>query len=139
MSYLCLTAHYIDETWKLHKRIINFCIVENHAGETIGKMVEKCLVFWGITKVFTITVDNASSNDLALKYLKRKLTSWGTTILNGEFLHMRCGAHILGLIVRDGLQEVHGAVLKIRSAVRYVRSSPNRLKRFLKVFRDSKG
>lgn len=130
MSYMCLTAHYVDENWKLHKRIINFCIVDNHAGETIGKMVEKCLVFWGIRRVFTITVDNASSNDLAIRYLKRKLTSWGTTILDGEFLHMRCGAHILGLIVRDGLQEKNASILKVRSAVRYVRSSPSRLKRF---------
>lgn len=138
MSYMCLTAHYVDDAWRLHKRIINFCIVDNHAGETIGKMIEKCLVFWGITKVFTITVDNASSNDLALKYLRRKLTSWGTTVLNGDFLHMRCGAHILGLIVRDGLQEVHGSILRIRSAVRYVRSSPSRLKRFKECLEHQK-
>ncbi|CAN7075043.1 unnamed protein product [Brassica oleracea var. botrytis] len=130
MSYMCLTAHYMDESWKLHKRIINFCIVDNHAGETLGKMVEKCLVFWGISKVFTITVDNASSNDLAIKYLKRKLTSWGTSVLDAEFLHMRCGAHILGLIVRDGLKDERHTVLKVRTAVKYVRSSPNRLKRF---------
>ncbi|KAL1223788.1 Zinc finger BED domain-containing protein RICESLEEPER 2 [Cardamine amara subsp. amara] len=130
LSYMCLTAHYIDEKWGLHKRIINFCIVDNHAGETVGKMVEKCCIFWGIRKVFTITVDNASSNDLALRYLKKKLTSWGTTILGGEFLHMRCGAHILGLIVKDGLKEAHGSILRIRSAVMYVRSSPSRLKRF---------
>lgn len=43
---------------------------------------------------------------------------------------MRCGAHILGLIVRDGLKEEHNSVLKVRSAVKYVRYSPNRLKRF---------
>ncbi|KAL1223809.1 putative AC transposase [Cardamine amara subsp. amara] len=130
LSYMCLTAHYIDEKWRLHKRIINFCIVDNHAGETVGKMVEKCCIFWGIKRVFTITVDNASSNDLALKYLKKKLTSWGTTVLGGEFLHMRCGAHILGLIVKDGLKEAHGSIFRIRSAVRYVRSSPSRLKMF---------
>lgn len=80
-------------------------------------MVEKCLVFWGISKVFTITVDNASSNDLAIKYLKRKLTSWGTSVLDAEFLHMRCGAHILGLIVRDGLKDEHHTVLKVRCQV----------------------
>ncbi|XP_019082736.1 PREDICTED: zinc finger BED domain-containing protein RICESLEEPER 2-like [Camelina sativa] len=51
---------------------------------------------------------------------------------------MRCGAHILGLIVRDGLQEVHGAILRIRSAVRYVRSSPSRLKRFRECLEHQK-
>ncbi|KAL1192855.1 Zinc finger BED domain-containing protein RICESLEEPER 2 [Cardamine amara subsp. amara] len=77
-----------------------------------------------------LRVDNASSNDLALRYLKKKLTSWGTTILGGEFPHVRCGAHILGPIVKDGLKEAHGSILRIRSAVMYVRSSPSRLKRF---------
>ena len=42
-NYMCLTCHFIDDDWKLHKRILNFCIVDNHKGKTIGKMVESCL------------------------------------------------------------------------------------------------
>ncbi|XP_060959777.1 zinc finger BED domain-containing protein RICESLEEPER 2-like [Cannabis sativa] len=44
--------------------------------------------------------------------------------------HMRCSAHILNLIVSDGLKELNEAISSIRNAVRYVRSSPARLKRF---------
>uniref|UniRef100_A0A803KQD5 Lipoxygenase domain-containing protein n=1 Tax=Chenopodium quinoa TaxID=63459 RepID=A0A803KQD5_CHEQI len=37
-----------------------------HKGEAIGKSVEACLEHWGIEdKLFTITIDNASSNDVA--------------------------------------------------------------------------
>ncbi|WRX10852.1 zinc finger protein [Theobroma cacao] len=72
-NYLCLTAHFIDNDWKLHKRILNFCPIYSHKGEAIGKMIEKCLRDWGISKVFTITVDNASSNDVAIAYLKKKI------------------------------------------------------------------
>ncbi|XP_040934486.1 zinc finger BED domain-containing protein RICESLEEPER 2-like [Gossypium hirsutum] len=39
---------------------------QSHKGESIGMMIEKCLLNWGIDKLFTITVDNASSNDVAI-------------------------------------------------------------------------
>uniref|UniRef100_A0A803MCJ2 Transposase n=1 Tax=Chenopodium quinoa TaxID=63459 RepID=A0A803MCJ2_CHEQI len=47
-------------------------------GEAIGKSVEKCLLEWDITKVMTITVDNASSNDVGVQYLRRR---WNSTYL----------------------------------------------------------
>ena len=72
---MCLTAHFIDNDWKLHKRIINFCPISSHRGEAIGKVIEKCLYGQGIDKVFTITVDNATSNDVAISYLKKKLNN----------------------------------------------------------------
>ncbi|KAK9676042.1 hypothetical protein RND81_11G049800 [Saponaria officinalis] len=66
INYMCLTAHFIDNEWKLHKRIINFCPISSHKGDAIGKAVEACLEAWGIEdKLFTVTVDNASSNDVA--------------------------------------------------------------------------
>ena len=43
---------------------------------------------------------------------------------------MRCAAHILNLVVRDGLKDVSVSVLKVRAAVKYVRSSPSRLQKF---------
>lgn len=58
ISYMCLTAHFIDKDWKLHKRIINFCVLPSHKGKDIGKMVEFCLINWGIDKLCTIIVDN---------------------------------------------------------------------------------
>ncbi|KAF2301260.1 hypothetical protein GH714_021834 [Hevea brasiliensis] len=43
---------------------------------------------------------------------------------------MRCMAHIVNLVVMDGLKDVGESVLKVRNAVRYIRSSPARLKKF---------
>nr|KYP37743.1 Putative AC transposase [Cajanus cajan] len=43
---------------------------------------------------------------------------------------MRCCAHILCLIVKDGLKEVDYSILRIRGAVKYIRSSASRLARF---------
>ena len=41
-------------------------------------------------------------------------------------MHMRCCAHILNLIVGEDLKEIDASVAKVREAVRYVKSSPNR-------------
>ncbi|CAA7023974.1 unnamed protein product [Microthlaspi erraticum] len=117
INYMCLTAHYVDESWNLKKKIINFCQIFSHKGELIGKMVERCLLSWGITNVFTITVDNASANDVGIRFLKRRLRTWGISLLDGEHLHMRCGAHILNLVVRDGLDENKATISRIRAAV----------------------
>jgi hypothetical protein len=43
---------------------------------------------------------------------------------------MRCIAHIINLVVVEGLKEVGDSVMRVRAAVRYVRSSPARLKKF---------
>ncbi|KAL4013587.1 hypothetical protein IC575_025759 [Cucumis melo] len=129
VNYMVLTAHFIDSDWVLHKKILNFCQVANHKGET-GKLIESCLLEWGIDKVFSITVDNASSNDGAISYIMKRLRSWKTLILEGELLHMRCCAHVINLIVNEGLKEMHDSIACVRNAVRYVRSSPKRLIKF---------
>lgn len=81
INYKCLTTHYINEDWELKKKIINFCPITSHKGKAIGKAVEKCLLEWGIDRIFTITVDNASSNDVAISYLRKKIQNWGNSIL----------------------------------------------------------
>ncbi|CAL9012690.1 unnamed protein product [Prunus brigantina] len=43
INYMVLTAHFIDDDWVLHKRILNFCVIPNHKGDTIGRLVEACL------------------------------------------------------------------------------------------------
>ena len=96
---MCLTCHFIEDDWKQHKRILNFCIVDNHKGKTIGKMVESCLEGWNIKGIFTLMVNNASSNDVAISYLKEATNMWKGIVLGNECVHVRCCAHILSLIV----------------------------------------
>jgi len=48
-------------------------MVKGHKGEDIGKNLVKCLAKWGLHRVMTITVDNASSNDSGVDYLRNKL------------------------------------------------------------------
>ncbi|KAK8659933.1 hypothetical protein V6N13_030123 [Hibiscus sabdariffa] len=76
LSYTSLTAHFIDDAWKLRKMIINFFPIADHSVELIGRAIEKCLQEWGLKKILTLTTDNASSHDLAIKYLTQILNLW---------------------------------------------------------------
>ncbi|KAA0055499.1 transposase [Cucumis melo var. makuwa] len=114
---MVITAHFIDDDWNLHKRFLNFCQVANYKGDTIGRAIEKCLEGWGIDRLFTVTVDNASSNDVAIAYLVKKFKGRNELVLDGEFIHIRCCADILNLIVSDALKDLHVSIIRIRNAV----------------------
>ena len=56
-----------------------------------------------IKEFFLITLDNASSNNSLVHNLKGHLNINKALLCDGEFLHIRCCAHIVNLIVQDGL------------------------------------
>ncbi|XP_050919512.1 zinc finger BED domain-containing protein RICESLEEPER 2-like [Lathyrus oleraceus] len=130
LNYLTFTEHFVDNEWKYQKRIISFTIIPNHKGETVGRKIEEVLRDWGIRNVSTITVDNATSNDVAVTYLKRKITNMNGLMGDGECFHMRCSAHILNLVVNEGLKDKHLSVTSVRDVVRFVKSSPHRAAKF---------
>ncbi|XP_026396961.1 zinc finger BED domain-containing protein RICESLEEPER 2-like [Papaver somniferum] len=65
---------------------------------------------------------------------KELLTTWlmgkDVLCLNGSLLHMRCCAHILDLIVQDGLAVIKEFLKKIRDSVKYVKGTPSRKQKF---------
>jgi hypothetical protein len=97
-GYMTVTATFIDGNWNLHKKVIGFFMVKGHKGEDIGKNLTRCLADWGLDRVMTVTVDNASANDSGVDYLRKQLQK--TNIAKGKFVHMRCAAHIVWTIWR---------------------------------------
>ncbi|KAG2725612.1 hypothetical protein I3760_01G073900 [Carya illinoinensis] len=130
VGYMCITTHFIDSEWTLHKRIIGFKEIVDHKGASIGAMMDDCIQDWGIKKVLCITVDNASANDTAIEWFKRNTTVKEDIVHGHEFIHVRCCAHIINLIVSEGLKVVDDSITKVRNIVRYVRVSPQRLGKF---------
>ena len=116
LNYMVVTTHFIDGDWTYQKKILNFCPIANHKRNTIGRAVESYLLKWGIDRLFTITVDNANSVDVAVDYVKKKTKERDNSILGGEFMYMRCCAHILNLIVQSGLKSIHESIAKVRNA-----------------------
>ncbi|CAN0859992.1 Putative AC transposase [Linum grandiflorum] len=129
-NYICITAHFVGVDWKLHRKIMNFCRILSHKGVDIADVVGDCLEKWGLKNICSVTVDNASANDTTIQCLKEKFFAWGTSMLQGKYLHMRCVAHVTNLIVGQWLSELGMSVRRVREAVRFVRSSPARFARF---------
>ena len=139
INYMVITAHFIDASWTLHKRVLKFCVIPNHSGITIGKILENALIEWGIERVLTISVDNASANKIAIDYVRRRIKGWAyKPLCEGNYLHVRCLPHIINLIVKSGLREMESSVAAIRNAIRFVRSSPARLQEFKKCMEMDK-
>ncbi|KAA8538150.1 hypothetical protein F0562_027758 [Nyssa sinensis] len=132
-GYLCLTAHFIDKDWILQKRVINFCCMPPpHNGISLAEKIHNLLCQWRIeTNIFSITLDNASANDVAAELLKTQLSLKDALLCDGSFFHIRCCAHILNLIEQEGLKEIDGSVDKIRECVKYVKGSQSRKKKFM--------
>ncbi|GKA33668.1 zinc finger BED domain-containing protein RICESLEEPER 2-like protein [Tanacetum coccineum] len=63
-----------------------------------------------------ISVDNASENDSAIEFLRKTFAKKDNCLLNGKWIHIRCAAHILNLVVQDGIKSVDKAIENIRYA-----------------------
>lgn len=77
-------------------------------------------------------MNNASANNNLIKYMKRVLNESKGSIAEGEYLHMRCVAHIINLIVMEGLKEIDISVKRVREAVKFIKGGTSRFARFKK-------
>ncbi|MBA0881434.1 hypothetical protein Goshw_001567, partial [Gossypium schwendimanii] len=71
-EYIYITAHWVYKDWKLQNRIIRFrALFPSCDGLNIANELVLCLSQWGIdNKIFSITLDNASYNDVRVSCLK---------------------------------------------------------------------
>ena len=68
-----------------------------------------------------------------MSYFKNKMLTWGVSSVMCNYLHMRCIAYILNLIVQNGLKDVNESIKKVREYVRYIKNLPARLRQFKKL------
>ncbi|KAH0708975.1 hypothetical protein KY284_010402 [Solanum tuberosum] len=113
-------------------KILNFCrMIPPHTGVELAATIYDCLKEWGIDrKVFSITLDNATNNDSMQTILKGHLGLQKSLLCDGEFFHVCCSAHILNLIVQEGLKAANDALFRIRESVKYVKGSDGRMRKF---------
>ncbi|KAL0404108.1 UNVERIFIED_CONTAM: hypothetical protein Sradi_2051600 [Sesamum radiatum] len=138
IEYMVITGHWIDESWQLQKRVLNFVhIPPPRRGLEIANAIWRCLEDWGIeSKICTISVDNASANDATIDNLKIYVKNKRRLLCDGRLFHVRCCAHILNLIAQDGLSEIKNIVDVIRDSVEYVQRSDARLKIFFEIVKQ---
>ena len=131
MGYMAVTGHYIDNSWKLKSILLRFMYVPApHTSERLADRLFDCLLDWNIDgKLSSITLDNCTTNDAMIPQLKNKL-QLADLLLDGSLMHMRCAAHILNLIVRDGLDIIKDGITLVRESVVYWNSTPKRVQIF---------
>ncbi|MFQ6638885.1 hypothetical protein Gotur_014693 [Gossypium turneri] len=134
-EYICITAHWVDKDWKLQKRTLRFrALFPPYDGLNIANELVLCLSQWGMDKkIFSITLDNASYNDVMVSCLKNRFCANRAILCDGAFFQIRCCAHILNLIVKAGLELANNVVGKIRNGIKYIKKSGIRSKRFYDV------
>ena len=76
-------------------------------------------------------MDNASVNDKPTKDLRDTLGA--EMFLRAGDFHVRCAAHVLNIMVQDGLKVVVHAIGRVRDIVKTVTSSPSRMQIFNSV------
>ncbi|WVZ51492.1 hypothetical protein U9M48_002636 [Paspalum notatum var. saurae] len=130
-GYMAVTGHFIDNSWKLRNIIMTFIYVPApHTGEVICEELYDALVEWNIDeKISTVTLDNCTTNNSVITELIKKIGP-SKLMLEGILFHMRSAAHILNLIVKDGLEVILSAIKKIRDSVAFWTATPKRVEKF---------
>ncbi|MFQ6652474.1 hypothetical protein Gotur_024316 [Gossypium turneri] len=107
--------HWVDKDWKLQKIIIRFRVLSpRYEGLNITDELILCLSQWGIDKkIFSITLDNTSYNDVIVSCLKHRFCVNQALLCVGAFFQVRCCAHILNLIVKASLELADNVVDQI--------------------------
>uniref|UniRef100_A0A0A9GNR2 BED-type domain-containing protein n=1 Tax=Arundo donax TaxID=35708 RepID=A0A0A9GNR2_ARUDO len=136
-GFMAVTGHFIDDSWMLKSCILRFMYVPcSHTGEVICDALYKCLQSWDLDRrISTVTLDNCSTNDNMIGLMETRLGA-SNMLLKGKWLHMRCCAHILNLIVKDGMEVIGTAVAHIRDSVAYWVATPKRYEKFEKTALD---
>ncbi|PWA63410.1 zinc finger, BED-type [Artemisia annua] len=125
VEYISLTANYIDDNWKLQKKILNFLTLDSSQTEdALSDLVIKCLMDWDVDrKLFSMTLDDCFSyDDIALR-TKDWLSQNRPLLKKGELFDMRCASHLVKSLIQDAMESLKPVMEKIRESIRFVKSS----------------
>ena len=112
-----------------------------HTGENIAERIDVVIDEFALTdKVFSITLDNASSNSKAMNELTPLFASYLGPDPSPEpqdpsnrtysLVHQRCACHIINLIVKSGLKRLKPYLEDFRTAINFLNSSNQRIAMF---------
>ena len=122
-SFMVVSCHYISAHWDMKKQLISFKELPTpHTGLVIANQLVVTITEWKLLeKVAFIMVDNASSNNVAVAWVLSVLQSCNCLppAMKGKFFHVQFAAHIINLIVKDGLNSLtlSEAITKIQDSV----------------------
>lgn len=134
-EYLCLTAHYIDDSWQLKKKILNFLTTDpSQTEDMLSEVIMTSLRNWDIDrKLFSVTFDNYSTYDKIVSRIREQLCQHRFLYCDGQLFDTRCAANVVKLMVQDTLETASPLIHKVRESIRYVRSSQANQEKFTEM------
>lgn len=122
VGYACITGQFIDDDWKLHRRILGIALLPFPESESaLNHAILSCISDWNLeNKLFAVTLDESFANKAVRKNVKRILSDKNPLILNGKLLIGSCYARVLGLLAQDSLGALSESIKKVRDSVKYV-------------------
>ncbi|CAA0820104.1 Zinc finger BED domain-containing protein DAYSLEEPER [Striga hermonthica] len=124
-EYFCLIAHYVDDSWEVKKKILNFLVIDpSLAEDTLSDLIMSSLGNWDIDrKLFSLTVDNRPSYDKIVCRIRDQLCQNRFLMCEGQLFDVRCAASTIKLLVQDVLETSHEIISKVRETIKYVKGS----------------
>ena len=132
-GYLGVTAHWIDQDWKMKKILLDFIpLHESHTGLFLADKIIVMLEEFSLgSKLLALTTDNGSNMITLAENLK---VSLALKYNNNNFLHFRCVAHVLNLAVKEGLKLIDEPIKKIRQLASKIHNSQPILEELKTIF-----
>ncbi|KAD5318182.1 hypothetical protein E3N88_18128 [Mikania micrantha] len=134
-DYLSLTANYIDDNWKLQRKLLNFLTYDSSQTEDmLSDLVIKCLMDWDVdSKLYALTLDDCFGyNGLSLR-IKNRLAQNRPLLRDGELFDVRCASHLVKSLVEDSMKSLKDVSEKIRESVRFVKTSSTTQEKFYEL------
>ncbi|CAH1979160.1 unnamed protein product [Acanthoscelides obtectus] len=124
-NYMGITAHFIDEDFKLRSKLIKCIKFEGeHTAVQIAAEMKRTAEEWSLLdKILIVITDNASNITNAVT----KELMWK---------HFGCFAHKLNLVVRSALKSETLIIEKVKTIVNHFKRSPQATEKLLKAQRQ---
>jgi hypothetical protein len=148
-DYISVVCHYVNADWELQKRDIGLRLIEvRHTGQNIAERIvvvveEFCLV----DNIFSVTLDNASSNSKVMDTLTPLFAGYlGPDPLpesqdpnrrNYNLMHQHCACHIINRIVKPGMKRLKPFLEDFRTAINFLNASNSRIATFKEYYKAS--
>lgn len=112
-SYLALTAHFIDSSFKIKSVLLEVCSLnDHHTSANLAAEIKRIITEWDIreNKILLAIADNAANiKKTVQEHLKLR--------------YLGCFAHTLNLIAQDSIKPLEPLILKVKDIVAYFRRS----------------
>ena len=131
-DYISVVAHFVNADWELEKNVISLRLIEvSHSGVNIATRIAAVVEEYGlIDKIFSVTLDNASSNARAMNTLTPIFAGYLGPDPSPSVVHQRCACYVITLIVKSGLKRLKPYIKDFRTGINFLNSSNQRIAMF---------